>query len=79
MKEGSTCKAYVNASCPQGATCNPPPPTDYACTPQVTPTTPMKIVRHNGAETCQVDTGPMNCPPNVMCNPPPPQQVTCPK
>jgi hypothetical protein len=79
MKQGETCKAYVNASCPANATCNPPPPTDYACTPQVSQNAPMKIIRHNGSETCQIDTGPMNCPPNVMCNPPPPQQVTCPK
>ena len=79
MKQGETCKAYVNASCPANATCNPPPPTDYACTPQVAQNAPMKVVRYNGSETCQIETEPMRCPPKTMCNPPPPQQVACPK
>ncbi|MBA3462889.1 MAG: hypothetical protein H0T46_23235 [Deltaproteobacteria bacterium] len=78
-KEGETCRAYAAINCPANAACRPAPPTDYACTPQVAHNAPMKVVRWNGSETCQIETEPMRCPPNVMCNPPPPQQVACPK
>lgn len=79
MKQGDKCLAYVKVSCPPNAMCNPPPPRAYACTPEITPTAPLKIVQHTGAEFCEVETEPMQCPPNVMCNPPPPTRVACPK
>ncbi|MBL0220677.1 MAG: hypothetical protein IPQ07_43270 [Myxococcales bacterium] len=79
MKQGDKCQAFVKVSCPPNAMCNPPPPRAYACTPEITPTTPLKIVQYVGAEFCQVETAPMECPPNVMCNPPPPTRVACPQ
>jgi len=79
MKQGDRCVAYVKTSCPPGAMCNPPPPTDYVCTADITPQSPLKIERRAGQATCIVEPEPMNCPPNTMCNPPRPRQVACPR
>jgi hypothetical protein len=79
MKQGNRCVAYVKTSCPAGAMCNPPPPTDYACTADITPKTPLKIVRWAGQATCVVEPEPMSCPPQATCNPPRPRQVSCPQ
>ena len=79
MKIGDKCQAYTDTTCPRGATCNPPPPTDYACTPEVTATQPMKIVQWANTTGCHVETAAPPCPPKKMCEPPRPRAVTCPQ
>jgi hypothetical protein len=81
MKQGDKCLAYVKVECPAGTMCNPPRPSDYTCTPEITDTHPMKIVRWAGQDTCVVEGSgdSNNCPPRASCNPPPPQRVTCPR
>ena len=81
----NTCSAFEPVDCPKPvagkpvATCNPPPPRPYTCTPEITASTPLKIVQHVGQTACFVEQGPMQCPPNMMCNPPPPRRVDCPQ
>ncbi len=79
MKIGGKCRAYVQVACPAGAICNPPPPTDYACTPEITDAAPMKIVQWANTTGCHVETPAPPCPPQTMCNPPRPRAVTCPQ
>ena len=76
FKSGNTCTAAVKVTCPQGATCNPPPPQPYACPENVTQY-PVVIV--SDGTMCQTERAPMHCPPHVACNPPPPKVVPCPK
>jgi hypothetical protein len=77
MKLDGKCLAYAQTSCPAGATCNPPPPSNYACTPDVTDG--MKIVQWANTTGCHVETPAPPCPPKTMCNPPRPRAVTCPQ
>ena len=78
-KNGGKCMAYTNVTCPPNATCNPPRPTEYACTPDLAEGGSVKVVRWAGSATCMVEQPPMNCPKNMSCNPPPPQQMACPR
>jgi hypothetical protein len=78
MRQGDTCQVFENVTCPAQATCNPPPPRPYACTADVTPSAPMKIMRPAGQAECMVERAMPSCPPGTMCNPPPPQKVACP-
>ena len=77
MKLDGKCLAYAQTSCPAGASCNPPPPSNYACTPEVTDG--MKIVQWANTTGCHVETPAPPCPPKTMCNPPRPRAVTCPQ
>ena len=70
------CRQMEDMQCPQGATCNPPPPQPYACPENVTQY-PVVIV--SDGTMCQTERAPMHCPPHVACNPPPPKVVPCPK
>jgi hypothetical protein len=78
-RQGGKCVAYTKISCPPNAICNPPPPTDYACTADLADGGSIEVVRWAGSATCQIAVAPANCPPEMSCNPPPPQQVACPK
>lgn len=78
MKSDGKCQAYTDVTCPKNATCNPPPPTAYACTPEITPTQPMKIVQWANTTGCHVETPAPPCPPRKMCEPPRPRAVACP-
>ncbi len=77
-RQGDTCQAYTDVTCPKNATCNPPPPSAYACSPEITPTQPMKIVQWANTTGCHVETPAPPCPPKKMCEPPRPRAVTCP-
>ncbi|MEO7093465.1 MAG: hypothetical protein ABI175_09455 [Polyangiales bacterium] len=77
MKLDGKCLAYAQSSCPAGATCNPPPPSNYTCTPDVTDG--MKIVQWANTVGCHVETPAPPCPPKTMCNPPRPRAVPCPQ
>lgn len=78
-KQGGKCTAYTNVTCPPNATCNPPRPTEYACSPDMAEGASIKVVRWAGSATCMVEQPPMSCPKNMSCNPPPPQQLACPR
>jgi hypothetical protein len=78
-RQGDKCLAYTDVTCPKNATCNPPPPTAYACTPEITATQPMKIVQWANTTGCHVETPAPPCPPRKMCEPPRPRAVTCPQ
>jgi len=85
-RQAGACSSTVMAACPTplpgqpAPTCNPPPPTAYACLPSMTTDgAQATIVQFKGQTTCQLKQPPISCPPNVMCNPPPPQKVACPQ
>jgi hypothetical protein len=78
-RQGGTCMAYTKVSCPPNAVCNPPRPTEYACTADLAEGGSMNIVRRAGSATCLVEVAPPSCPQGMSCNPPPPRQVACPR
>lgn len=78
-RQGDKCMAYTDVSCPKNATCNPPPPTAYTCTAEITATKPMKIVQWANTVGCHVEAEAPPCPPKTMCEPPRPRAVTCPQ
>lgn len=83
------CRAMVDMTCPQGVSCNPPPPSAYTCPAEVpTDSYPLNVTAVAGSSMCETkiyepssSTG--SCPPGAHCNPPPPQShtvsVPCPK
>jgi hypothetical protein len=77
FKDKDGCMAAVKVDCPQGATCNPPPPTKYACPEGVTLDQPITVVTFG--DTCAIERRPVQCPPHAVCNPPPPRRVPCPQ
>jgi hypothetical protein len=77
FKQGDACSAAIKVECPQGATCNPPPPKPYACPDGITVERPVVIIAEE--DGCYIKHEPVHCPPRVMCNPPPPHKVACPK
>lgn len=79
QKQGGKCLAFSKVSCPPNVSCNPPRPSDYACTPDVAEGGSLAVVRWQGSTTCMVEQPPMNCPAGMSCNPPPPRQVSCPQ
>jgi hypothetical protein len=78
FKAEDSCKAVLDVRCPEGATCNPPPPTKIACPDGLTMPRGLNIVSQ-GNGTCIVEPEPVSCPPHAMCNPPRPRSVSCPK
>ncbi len=84
-RASGTCSAFMATSCPKPApgqvapTCNPPPPTSYACLPNMADGSKVTIVLAAGQTECQIKPEPIKCPPNAICNPPPPQKVACPQ
>jgi len=81
----ATCMATVNVTCAPDESCNPPPPSDYACPKEVS--LPFTLTRAPGAQECttqimqRVSAG--VCPRGAICNPPRPTLATltlpCPK
>ena len=81
--QDTTCFASDAAdACPPPAkgapmrSCNPPPPTKYACPDNAT--LPINVVQRAGSLECFVDYGAMTCPKGASCNPPPPRKLACP-
>jgi hypothetical protein len=78
------CKAFLDSSCPSPPpgqpmpSCNPPPPTKYACPDWLAEGETVKIVLRAGATDCFTVPAAPRCPPQTRCNPPPPRKVACP-
>src|SRR5688572_9816195 len=77
--------AMLEIECPKPATpggpvatCNPPPPVDYACPDDVTLDHPLTIRKLDGATECFVLPAGYTCPAGAICNPPPPRKLACP-
>lgn len=77
VKRGAICEAYVQVTCPAGATCNPPPPTKYVCPPEMTDKMTVAIEQRDAA--CWMDPPPIKCPQNAKCATPPAKKVDCPQ
>jgi hypothetical protein len=80
--KAGTCTAMMNTQCPEGAICNPPPPSDYACPTnrEAMLSLPNTLTRKAGLQQCTMDvmessssTG--GCPAGAHCNPPPPHHT----
>ncbi|MBP6628521.1 MAG: hypothetical protein KBG28_00865 [Kofleriaceae bacterium] len=76
-KDG-VCKAARVATCPAGATCNPPPPVATTCPSGMKAGTSVQVMRAAGGTECFVVPAPTSCPKGAACNPPPPTKVACP-
>jgi hypothetical protein len=85
LKGQADCQAFLDPNCPKPEkgkpvpTCNPPPPTKYACPADFADGQSMKIILRVGATECFEQQPAMRCPENAKCNPPPPRKVECPK
>jgi hypothetical protein len=80
-RNGNSCTAMMQTTCPPDASCNPPPPSAYTCPPEVS-RYPATVRRAAGSAECAVLVMPdMTCPRGAYCNPPPPHdvKVPCPK
>ena len=77
--DNGVCLAVNNASmdCPEGASCNPPPPARIECPAGATNEHPYTI-QQQGSECTLIAPAP-ECKPGVMCNPPPAQKTACPE
>ena len=82
------CEAQYAATCPEGATCNPPPPSDYACPKDIPLNSyPLTVTKPARSQECTAEytlrSSGGTCPPGAHCNPPPPRDVKktvpCPK
>jgi hypothetical protein len=70
------CTAMLDITCPEGATCNPPPPMPYKCPEDLAVNDSFKIYVRAGQCEIHQET---HCKPNQKCNPPAPQRVPCPE
>lgn len=78
--EGSgACTAMGATSCPEGASCNPPPPAKVDCPAGITAGQPVQIWAKAGETDCYVAIAAGACPAKATCNPPPPQKTACPQ
>jgi hypothetical protein len=84
VKGAADCQAFLDTSCPKVdpgkpmPTCNPPPPTKYACPPNLADGGSIKIILRAGATECFQKYEPIKCPQGAKCNPPPPRKLACP-
>jgi len=76
-RDGKTCHAMLEVSCPTGATCNPPPPAAVDCPPGIEINRPLQIEEYTGKQ-CTLYYPDPPCPEGASCNPPAPQKVDCP-
>src|SRR5262249_9535825 len=69
MKQGDSCTAYdSDQSCPENATCNPPPPMQISCPDGMIEGQPMTVVQPIEGVECWTQ------PPNGTA----PMQIACP-
>ncbi len=81
-----TCTEFIDVVCEEGETCNPPPPREVPCPPELAggePTDPPKPARAKGTISMSYDGEctlyhSVECDPGEKCNPPPPEKVKCP-
>jgi hypothetical protein len=78
-KANGTCSSMNKVYCPEGASCNPPPPAKYDCPKFMADNDRIAVIQRTEKAECYVDHGDFTCPPAASCNPPRPQKVTCPK
>jgi hypothetical protein len=78
MGADGTCQVASAMDCPEGVTCNPPPPAPIACPAGLAAGGDATIVSDPATGACVVQLA-VSCPPNTMCNPPRPQPVACPE
>ncbi len=71
-----TCGAMEEIACPEGASCNPPPPAKIACPDHADQI--HYTIRSEQDGTCRLVTPTPDCPANVRCNPPAPRSIDCP-
>lgn len=72
-----TCTKYFRVDCPEGKTCEPPPPEVLPCTDDLWPKArnPEHVFKRESGDC--FESKPMHCPEGASCNPPPPHRVSC--
>ncbi len=80
LQDDGTCLAHADdGGCPEGASCNPPPPRPVLCPDGIQEGQWMSMWAVQGETGCWVSAADTGCPSNAKCNPPPPQATSCPE